>query len=113
MTNPYTDLKEAAEKVIADQLAYISGKKLKDEMAWHDALSKYRQLADPRSVLSLLADYERMREALEEIAKPMIIRMPNERGGQSADVIAAKRLAEACKHLHELARAAIKEKSHD
>ena len=79
MTHPYQDLKEAAVERMARAWASIDGKADKFELCKRDRaaedkmghylgyLSDAEELAKRSGILSILADYERMREALERV----------------------------------------------
>ena len=109
MTHPYTDLKEAAVERMARAWASIDGKADKFELCKRDRaaedkmghylgyLSDAEELAKRSGILSILADYERMREALEKIAGYKNAQMT---GGKAAFFV-------------EWASAALKDKPHE
>jgi len=84
MTHPYQDLKEAAVERMARAWASIDGKAdkfelCKRERAAEDKMGHYlgylsdaEELAKRSGILSILADYERMREALKWYANPEV-----------------------------------------
>jgi len=104
MTHPYTDLKEAAVERMARAWASIDGKADKFELCKRDRaaedkmghylgyLSDAEELAKRSGILSILADYERMREALERVK-----------------MITQDSTYRACVVANDIARAAIKE----
>lgn len=93
----HQDLKEAAMKVIEVRSTYIMSQSSDVSRDWGEALAEFRRIGNVDRILSLIADYERMREALEKIAGYKNAQMT---GGKAAFFV-------------EWASAALKEKPHD
>ena len=97
MTHPYTDLKEAAERAVNH--------------------SEGGMTVRPKIVLSLLADYERMKEALESIESLLSEEITTRFGGDAQiseeQMGANSRIYSLLVVPRNIARAALKKKPHD
>ena len=116
MTHPYTDLKEVAGRATPGpwhfykgsrsvysrgaepekSICIITGPYRREFPQDRIAIGEYVAAVSPTRILSLIADYERMREALERVK-----------------MITQDSTYRACVVANDIARAALKEKPHD
>ena len=129
MTHPYTDLKEAAVERMARAWASIDGKADKFELCKRDRaaedkmghylgyLSDAEELAKRSGILSILADYERMKEALESIESLLSEEITTRFGGDAQiseeQMGANSRIYSLLVVPRNIARAALKDKPHE